>query len=186
MKDSHYLDNEQFLAALVSFQGEVKRAKKSKILPPPAVNDYIGWCFLQIAENLARRPNFASYTFRDDMIADAVENCLRSMHNFNPSKSNNPFAYFTQIIYFAFLRRISSEKKQLYTKYKATEQLGLLQDVNQGDIEEIGQERHNFKVYENINEFIRNFEQNKQQRAKKVKKPTKTMATGILRFVGDK
>lgn len=185
MKETHYLNNGEFLIALIDYRTLTKKAKSQKEDMPP-VGDYIGGCFLQIAENLARRPNFASYTFRDDMIADAVENCLRSVHNFNPTKSTNPFAYFTQIIYFAFLRRISSEKKQLYTKYKATEQLGLLQDVNQGDIEEIGQERHNFKVYENINEFIRTFETSKQQRAKKAKKPSKTMAMGILRFVGDK
>jgi len=185
MKETHYLNNGEFLVALVEFRKVSKEAKKQKEEVPP-VGDYIGGCFLQIAENLARRPNFASYTFRDDMIADAVENCLRSVHNFNPAKSNNPFAYFTQIIYFAFLRRISSEKKQLYTKYKATEQLGMLQDVNQGDVEELGQDRHAFKVYENINEFIRTFENNKQQRAKKTKKPQKTMATGILRFIGDK
>ena len=52
------------------------------------------------------------------MISDGVENCLQYLDNFNPTKSNNPFAYFTQIIYYAFVRRIQKEKKQVKVKQK--------------------------------------------------------------------
>ena len=84
----------------------------------PVVTNYIGECFLKIANHLSYRPNFINYTYRDDMISDGIENCLQYMSNFNPEKSNNPFAYFTQIIYYAFIRRIQKEKKQQDVKAK--------------------------------------------------------------------
>jgi DNA-directed RNA polymerase specialized sigma subunit len=184
-KQEHYLNNAQFLQAIVEYKKKIANAKK-KHEEIPDVDDYIGKCFLSIAENLARKSNFANYTFREDMVSDAVENCLRSIDNFNPAKSKNPFSYFTQIIYFAFLRRIGSEKKQLYAKYKATEQLGLLQDINQANMEEIGQEANSFKVYENITEFIQSYEKSKRMKTRKGKPSPKTMLTNILRFVGDR
>jgi hypothetical protein len=87
----------------------------------PSVSNYIGECFLKIATHLSYRPNFINYTYRDDMISDGIENCLQYVANFNPEKSNNPFAYFTQIIYYAFLRRIAKEKKQTHVKNKMIE-----------------------------------------------------------------
>ena len=87
----------------------------------PPVNEYIGKCFLDIAQHLAQKPNFTNYPYKDEMISDAIENCLLYAHNFNPDKSKNPFSYFTQITYYAFLRRIEKEKKQQYIKYKITE-----------------------------------------------------------------
>ena len=92
-----------------------KRGRKK-----PEVTNYIGECFLKIANHLSYRPNFINYTFRDDMISDGIENCLQYMNNFNPEKSKNPFAYFTQIIYYAFIRRIQKEKKQIQIKSKLT------------------------------------------------------------------
>ena len=88
---------------------------------PPRVTNYIGECFLKIANGLSHKPNFMNYTFREDMVSDGIENCLQYIHNFNPSKSNNPFAYFTQIIYYAFIRRIQREKKQTHVKNKLIE-----------------------------------------------------------------
>ena len=78
----------------------------------PRVSNYIGECFLKIANGLSHKPNFMNYTFKDDMVSDGIENCLQYIHNFNPDKSNNPFAYFTQIIYYAFIRRIQREKNK--------------------------------------------------------------------------
>ena len=92
------------------------------------MTDYIGKCFLKIANHLSYRPNFINYTFRDDMISDGIENCLQYLDNFNPAKSNNPFAYFTQIIYYAFVRRIQKEKKQVTIKHK------LIMDSNYDDV----------------------------------------------------
>ena len=88
----------------------------------PPVTEYIGECFLLIAERLSMRANFINYPYRDEMIGDAIENCLMYASNFDPDKSSNPFSYFTQIIYYAFLRRIQREKKQNYIKYKLVEQ----------------------------------------------------------------
>ena len=96
-KKEHYVDNKAFLAAMIEYRKICNKAKKDKRDKPP-VTDYIGECFLKIANHLSYRPNFINYTFRDDMISDGIENCLQYLDNFDPSKSNNPFAYFTQII----------------------------------------------------------------------------------------
>ena len=116
-KPEHYVNNKDFLAAMVEYRKSVKRAERKKEAKPP-VTDYIGSCFLKIANHLSYRPNFINYTYRDDMISDGIENCLQYLDNFNPEKSNNPFAYFTQIIYYAFIRRIQKEKKQTTIKQK--------------------------------------------------------------------
>ncbi len=116
-KNVHYVDNKKFLSAMIEFKELYNIAEKNKEEYPP-VSNYIGECFLKIATHLSYRPNFINYTYRDDMISDGIENCLQYVHNFNPEKSNNPFAYFTQIIYYAFLRRIAKEKKQTHVKNK--------------------------------------------------------------------
>lgn len=120
-KNSHYIDNQTFLKQIIQHKRTVKKAEKEG-LPKPGVNDYIGKCFMDIAENLAKKPNFANYPFKEEMIGDAVENCIMYATNFNPAKSKNPFAFFTQIIFYAFLRRIQKEKKQLYIKMKQFEE----------------------------------------------------------------
>ena len=114
-KKEHYVNNKEFLAAMIGYRKSVNKAKREK-KPKPPVTDYIGSCFLKIANHLSYRPNFINYTFRDDMISDGIENCLQYLDNFNPKTSNNPFAYFTQIIYYAFVRRIQKEKKQVTIK----------------------------------------------------------------------
>ena len=119
-KSEHYVNNKEFLAAMVEYKKSVNKAKRTKI-NKPLVPDYIGECFLKIANHLSYRPNFINYTFRDDMISDGIENCLQYLDNFNPEKSNNPFAYFTQIIYYAFIRRIQKEKKQAHVKHRMIE-----------------------------------------------------------------
>ena len=114
-KKEHYVNNKEFLLAMINYRKAVNKAKREK-KPKPPVTDYIGSCFLKIANHLSFRPNFINYTFRDDMISDGIENCLQYLDNFNPKTSNNPFAYFTQIIYYAFVRRIQKEKKQVTIK----------------------------------------------------------------------
>ena len=113
----HYVDNKKFLVAMTEWRLKYDKAEKAKRKQPDVTN-YIGECFLKIANHLSYRPNFINYTYRDDMISDGIENCLQYMSNFNPNKSNNPFAYFTQIIYYAFIRRIQKEKKQQDVKAK--------------------------------------------------------------------
>ena len=114
---AHYVDNKQFLAAIKEYKAQVLEAEESGS-PKPRVSNYIGECILKIATHLSYKPNFINYTYKDDMILDGIENCIQYIDNFDPAKSSNPFAYFTQIIYFAFLRRISNEKKQSYIKNK--------------------------------------------------------------------
>ena len=115
-----YVDNKQFFAAMVEYKKSVRDAEADDS-ERPVVPNYVAECIMKIATHLSYKPNFVNYTFREDMICDGIENCLQYIDNFDPAKSNNPFAYFTQIIYFAFIRRIQKEKKQLYVKYKATE-----------------------------------------------------------------
>lgn len=122
-RKQHYLDNKEFLNALIEYKKSVAKAQENN-LEKPRVNNYIGECFLKIATHLSYRPNFINYMYRDDMICDGIENCLQYIDNFNPEKSTNPFAYFTQIIYFAFLRRIQKEKKQLEIKARLLEKSG--------------------------------------------------------------
>lgn len=117
---NHYVDNKRLYGEMIKYVNAYHEAKEQgKELPRP--NDYIGKCIWLIANRLSTNRNFIGYTYRDEMIGDAIENCLRYLHNFNPEKSNNPFAYFTQIMYYAFLRRIEKEKKQSYIKYKSME-----------------------------------------------------------------
>ena len=107
-----YVNNKDFLAAMIEYKASVHTAQE-KENDRPIVPTYVGECIMKIATHLARKPNFVNYTFKEEMISDGIENCLQYIDNFNPEKSNNPFAYFTQIIYYAFLRRIQKEKKHL-------------------------------------------------------------------------
>ena len=122
-KSEHYVNNKELLQALIAYREKVAIAKE-KELPKPRITNYLGSCFLKIATHLSYKPNFVNYMFRDDMISDGIENCVQYIHNFDPAKSKNPFAYFTQIIHYAFLRRIQKEKKQLDIKTKIIERSG--------------------------------------------------------------
>ena len=174
-KQKHYINNPDFLKALIEYKAACKEAKKNK-KPDPAIPNYIGECFMKIAEGLSHKPNFINYTYRDEMMSDGIENCLQYFNNFDPSKSKNPFAYFTQVIYFAFLRRIQKEKKQLYVKYKATEQFGIL---DEGEMMEFDDGTTvQFEMYDNIAEFIENYED-----AKKNKKDLANKKKGIEKFL---
>ena len=122
-KTEHYVNNKELLEALIVYRGKVAEAKENGTTKPRITN-YLGECFLKIATHLSYKPNFVNYMFRDDMISDGIENCVQYIHNFDPEKSRNPFAYFTQIIHYAFLRRIQKEKKQLDIKTKIIERTG--------------------------------------------------------------
>ena len=116
-KKPHYVNNKEFLQAMIEWKATVLEAEANDESRPQVTN-YIGECFLKIANHLSYRPNFINYTYREEMISDGIENCLQYIDNFDPEKSKNPFAYFTQIIYFAFVRRITREKKQSKIKDK--------------------------------------------------------------------
>ena len=171
----HYINNADFCKALNEFKDAVRVAKEQNN-PKPAIPNYIGACFIKIAEGLSHKPNFINYPFREEMVADGIENCLMYFENFDTSKSSNAFAYFTQIIYYAFLRRIQKEKKQLYVKYKATEQFGILDEHELLGFEETTGRQ--FEMYDNISEFIETFEE-----SKKKKKEEKANKKGIENFL---
>ncbi len=118
--NTHYVDNKKFLEALKEWREKCEDAEQAGD-EKPLISNYIGECFLKIANGLSYKPNFINYTYRQEMISDGIENCLQYIHNFNPEKSKNPFAYFTQIIYYAFIRRIQKEKKQTHVKNKLIE-----------------------------------------------------------------
>ena len=122
-KKQHYVDNKKFLEELVKYRKRVHTAKE-RGLKKPRITEYIGECFLKIATHLSYRPNFINYMYKDDMIGDGIENCVQYIDNFDPAKSSNPFAYFTQIVYYAYLRRISKEKRQMDIKDKLIEKKG--------------------------------------------------------------
>jgi len=115
-KGEHYVNNKEFADAIVEYTKGVK-ADKAEGKEPRLMSDYIATSFMKIAEGLSHSPNFINYTYREDMVMDAVENCIKAIMNYDPDKPTrtgkpNPFSYFTQISYFAFLRRIAKEKKQ--------------------------------------------------------------------------
>ena len=122
-KSEHYVNNKQLLEALIVYRAKVATAKEND-LPKPRITNYLGECFLKIATHLSYKPNFVNYMFREDMISDGIENCVEYIHIFDPEKSRYPFAYFTQIIHYAFLRIIQKEKKQLEIKTKIIEKSG--------------------------------------------------------------
>ena len=167
-KKKNYVNNPDFYAAMVEYQKEIKLAEEQG-KEKPQVPKYIAECISLIATRLSYKPNFINYTFREDMIGDGIENSLRYMHNFNPDKTQNPFAYFTQIIYYAFLRRIQKEKKYLYTKFKATENANLMgetADIQGHDVS--GNFDSDIKssdgAQEYMSDFIKNFENSKTKK----------------------
>ena len=144
---NHYIDNQAFLAALLEHRAGVQEARAAGI-ETPRVSNYLGDCFIKIARHLSYKSNFINYSYKDEMISDAIENCLAVVNNFDPAKSKNPFAYFTQITFFAFIRRIQKEKKMLQTKYRYIDQL----DIN----ELITQEQDNGDFQNQFLEYLKN------------------------------
>ena len=147
-RSEHYVNNKEFLAALIKHREDIEIAEiqgKEK----PRIPRYIGECFLKIATHLSFKPNFVNYMFKEDMISDGIENCVQYIHNFNPEKSQNPFAYFTQIIHYAFLRRIQKEKKQLEIKNKILEKTGYDQVFDRDTLDD-----GNYSEYNQIKDAV--------------------------------
>ena len=133
----HYVNNATFSQAVVDYVSHVEKCKKEKE-SLPKVPDYIAQCFLRIAEGLSHKANFIRYTYREEMVMDAVENCLKAISNYNIEAATrtgkpNAFAYFTQITWFAFLRRITKEKKQQDIKLKYLTKSGIESFIDVGD-----------------------------------------------------
>lgn len=78
----------------------------------PIVSNEIAGAIMQICNRLSNSFNFIGYSYKDEMIADAIYKCLDKVHRFDPAISENPFAFFTQLAYNAFINRIKIEQKQ--------------------------------------------------------------------------
>lgn len=166
---NNYINSEEFSHAFVEYKKEIVRCL-SEGLPKPQIPNYICECFIKIATNLARSGLYSSYTWKDEMISDAIENQLQYCHNFDPSKSENAFGYFTQICVYAFWRRIAKEKKQLYLKYKMAEKYDM---IDSEELKDLDIDPSEFGLYENNYEFIEQYEQSMNKKKDKVssKKP---------------
>ena len=172
-KKVQYVDNKKFYEAIVEHHKQLEQAMKEG-KEEPRISNYIGECIYKIAENLSTKPCFINYSFRDEMIADGIENCLLYFKDYNPNyknndtKTNNPFAYFTQIIYYAFLRRINKEERNRYTIYSNYHEMltsvdsSLMTDTD-------GKHLQPTQNYDNINAFMSRFERKEQEKKEKRK-----------------
>ena len=182
-KKQHYVDNSKLLEVMSEYREQYLIAKDNDI-EPPVIPDYAGECFLKIAEKLSHRPNFINYAFREEMVSDGIENCVMYANNFNPEKSQNTFAYFTQIIYYAFLRRIEKEKKQLYIKCKTMNEFDSLEEnsdtssMESEDFISTGASPLTADKRATIYDFIYAFEEKKRKK----KKPKETVDTKLAKL----
>jgi hypothetical protein len=176
----HYVNNKTFYDEILKHKKKVEEYRQ-KGLPDPKLSNYIGDCIYRIASKLSNKPCFISYSFRDEMISDGIENCIMYFNDFNPEKYDNPFAYFTQIVYYAFLRRISKEERQRYTIYKNFQE----NIVNYGKDSLLTDSDNNHlltaPMYDNINDFMSKYE--KKEELKKAKR--KIVKEGLDKFYDD-
>lgn len=177
---NNYVDNKRLYTEMVKYISAYNEAKAND-LPTPRVNNYIGKCIQDIAYHLSTNRNFIGYSYREEMIGDGIENTLRYIHNFDPDKTKNPFAYFTTIIYYAFLRRIETEKKQQYVKYKTMESAiinGTFAEVSADDAPYIQ------SLIETLsNEKLTNLSEKYDKKAKKTVASTKK--EGVENLIGE-
>jgi hypothetical protein len=169
-RKTHYVNNKDLFNAMIVF----KENKRNSIVNKEVdrINNYIGECLILIANRLSNRPNFMNYSYKDEMIADGIENCLMYINNFDPNKSNNPFAYFTQIIKFSFIRRIQKEKKQQYVKLKNIENHFTLHELLHESNDMMDRE-----LYENNQQYIKDYEISLTEKKKKIK------VSGVEKFL---
>jgi len=164
----HYVNNKDFYDALVDYKNKMSETPNAK------VPNYIGQCIMAICTKLSTKPNFSGYSYREEMIADGIENCIASVNGFDPNKSSNPFAYFTQIAWNAFIRRITKEKKQQYIKHKNMVNSALATELEQSSFVSSGGTASQYN--EMTNEIIDNFE-------KRLTKTKKASIVGLEKFV---
>lgn len=168
-KVRNYINNKDLYENMVEYRILLLEAEQNGT-QKPKVTEYIGKAIMLICTNLAKKPNFSGYTYKQDMISDAIMDCLSAVDNFDPNKTNNPFAYFTQIAWNAFIRRIHKEKKQTYIKHKNFENSFLMNELWEGD--------SNMQLVSN--EYSADVVRSYEDKLTKVKKNSKI--TGIEKF----
>jgi len=172
----HYVNNAKFSQAVVDYVTTANEAKQNK-KPTPVVPNYIAECFLRISEGLSHKSNFIRYTYREEMVMDAVENCLKAIHNYNLDTATrtgkpNAFAYFTQIAWYAFLRRIAKEKKQQDVKLSYLSRIGVEHIL--GDMDDLQQYEFVVESLRQRIERVRHADKNFKEYAKEEKKKRKS------------
>lgn len=164
----HYVDNKKFFEEIVEYRKKLQEARDRGI-EDPRIPSYIGECIWKIAEKLSTKPCFINYSYRDEMVSDGIENCIMYFKDYDPDKGQNPFAYFTQVIYYAFLRRIGKEEKNRYAMYKSFQEniIHSYDAILLTDTED----KHLLptQMYDNINEFMVKFERKEQAKKEKRK-----------------
>jgi hypothetical protein len=191
--DAHYVNNKQFLEAFIVYNEKYNKAKEEN-RPLPKLPNYIGECFMKIAEKFSHHANFVNYPYRDEMISDAIENCVMYAHDFDPKKGTNPFAYFTQVTWNAFIRRINKENKNKYITYKSHQNqlinnFGLAEGLTGASAGNNGQNSSNSseesfhrsqnELYDNINNFIEDYE--RRAKEKRIEKKKRLAASKVLK-----
>lgn len=173
----HYVDNKKFYEEIVKYRERVEKAK-AEGKPEPRLPEYIGECIWKMANKLSTLPRFINYSFREEMVSDGIENCIMYFKDFDPAKTQNPFGYFTQVIYYAFLRRINKEEKNRYIIYKNFQETiinhghaGLLTDSEDNHLTPT-------QTYDNINEFMFRFEEKEQEKKDKRREKKE----GLIKF----
>ena len=174
-----YVDNKLFLEEITKYF-EARKEAEACGEESPRINDYLGTCIYKIANRLSHKPNFINYPFREEMVGDGIENAIKCIGNFDPSKSSNPFAYFTQVIYFAFLRRIQKEKKALYIKHKVME----INNINTSLVDTGSEASVAVIPTDYMNEFVKTFEESMEAKKKLVEEKKKEKK-GIEKFYGE-
>jgi len=172
-KPIHYVDNKKFFQAMVAYLDKCKLATEAE-QELPKIPDYIGDCIYKIAEGLSYKKNFINYSFREELVGDGIESCIKYLRSYNPEKTNNPFSYFTQICFNAYIHRIGKEKKEQYTKYKMMEKHFTF-DMNSEDYQHLRDSGHNFEAGDNI---ITSFEANLEK-----KKAESKAKQGLEKFI---
>jgi len=176
-KKPHYVDNQKFYAEIVSYRQKLHEAREAG-LEDPRIPNYIGECIWKIANKLSTKPCFMNYSYREEMVSDGIENCILYFKDYDPAIGQNPFAYFTQVIYYAFLRRINKEEKNRYAMYKHFQE----SIIHQHDISLLKDNDDNLllpmQMYDNINDFMERFE--RKEEAKKIKR--KQAKEGLNQF----
>ena len=184
----HYVDNKKFYSEIVKYR-EACEIARNEGKQEPRLPNYIGECIYKIATKLSYKPCFMNYSFRDEMIDDGIENCIMYFKDFDINKTQNPFAYFTQIIYYAFLRRISKEERNRYTTYKYFQETMINPGIAEIGFDDSGMDfsgggsENNLipkKLYDNITDFMEKFERKEAEKKQKRKE-----LKGLQKFYED-
>jgi len=186
MSKRNYVNNAEFLASIVKYKEACDEAENCGD-DAPRIPNYIGECLYQIANRLATKPNFSGYTYKEEMVSDGLENAIQALGNFNPEKSSNPFAYFTQIIWFAFLRRIEKEKKQVYIRHKVIENSVVTGTAVEKESGESGEPNYIDLNNDYMNDFVSNYEKRIETKRKKSETKSEKSETkkGLEKFIDE-